>query len=351
MHATGPLHGLPMTVKEALDVAGLPTTWGVRQFTRNIAKTDSLAVERLKAAGAVILGKANVPAGLADWQSYNDIYGATVNSWDPAHSPGASSGGASAAVAAGLTGMDIGSDSGGSIRVPPHFCGVFCHKPTWGLVPLRGHSLTEMAAEVDIAAIGPLVRSASDLAIALDLLAIPDSDVSGLNYVLPPGPKGIAGLRVALWAEDEATQTDDETEAALHALADAMEEQGASVNRRARPGFCPNKAYQLYVSLLSALNSGFQTDAEVAQMHALAVGLAPEDKSTVAVTLRAAGMSHRTWLALNEQRCKLRCIWSRFFRRFRHAPVPRLRSTCPAARGRRRPVGSPDTSRRYDRRP
>jgi amidase len=121
---------------------------------------------------------------------------------------------------------------------------------------------------------------------------------------------------VALWAEDEATQTDDETVAALHALADAMEEQGASVNRRARPGFCPNKAYQLYVSLLSALNSGFQTDAEVAQMQALAVRLAPEDKSTVAVTLRAAGMSHRTWLALNEQRCKLRRIWSRFFADF-----------------------------------
>jgi amidase len=196
MHATGPLHGLPMTVKEALDVAGLPTTWGMPQFNGNIAKTDSFAVARLKAAGAVIFGKTNVPAGLADWQSYNDIHGATANPWDLAHSPGGSSGGAAAAVAAGLTGMDIGSDSGGSIRVPAHFCGVFCHKPTWGLVPLRGHSLTEMAAEVDIAAIGPLARSASDLSIALDLLAIPDSDISRLNYILPPSPTGIAGLRV-----------------------------------------------------------------------------------------------------------------------------------------------------------
>lgn len=170
--ATGPLHGLPMTVKEALDVAGLPPTWGIPRFIGNIAKTDSLTVTRLRAAGAVVFGKTNVPTGLADWQSYNDIYGATGNPWSLAHSPGGSSGGA-AAMAAGLTGMDIGSDTGGSIRVPAHFCGIFCHKPTWGLVPLRGHSLMEMAGEVDIAAIGPLARSATDLSIALDLLTIP----------------------------------------------------------------------------------------------------------------------------------------------------------------------------------
>jgi amidase len=310
---TGPLHGLPMTVKEAFDVAGLPTTWGIPRFTGNIAKRDSLTVARLKAAGAVIFGKTNVPTGLADWQSFNDIYGATANPWSRVHSPGGSSGGAAAAVAAGLTGMDIGSDSGGSLRVPAHFCGVFCHKPTWGLIPLSGHSLTEMAAEVDIAAIGPLTRSAQDLAIALDLLAIPDCELSGLRYSLPPGPTDIAGLRVALWAEDEATHTDSETVTALHALADVMERHGALVSRTARPCFRASEAYQLYIQLLSALNSGFQTDEEVAQMQAQAAGLMPDDVSTVAGTLRAAGMSHRTWLALNEQRCKLRRAWSTFF--------------------------------------
>jgi amidase len=136
---TGPLHGLPMTVKEAFDVAGLPTTWGLPPFRDNLATADSLTVARLKAAGAVIFGKTNVPRGLADWQSYNDIYGATGNPWDPARSPGGSSGGAAAALASGLTGLEMGSDTGGSIRVPAHFCGVFCHKPTWGLLPLRGH--------------------------------------------------------------------------------------------------------------------------------------------------------------------------------------------------------------------
>src|SRR5262249_1387409 len=157
---TGPLHGVPTTVKEAFDVAGLPTTWAFPQFTGNIAKADSLAAARLKSAGAVVFGKTNVPQGLADWQSLNEVYGAPGNPWNLAYSPGGSSGGAAAALAAGLTGLEMGSDSGGSLRVPAHFSGVFCHKPTWGVLPARGHALREAAAEVDIGAIGPLTRSA-----------------------------------------------------------------------------------------------------------------------------------------------------------------------------------------------
>ena len=236
---TGQLHGVPVTIKEAIDVAGLPTSFGIPQFAGNVAMFDSVTVARLKAAGAVIIGKTNVPAGLSDWQSYNDVYGSTGNPWNLSHSPGGSSGGAAAAVAAGLTGADIGSDIGGSLRVPAHFCGIFCHKPTWGLLPLRGHSVKEMAAELDMGVIGPLARSASDLVIALNMLAIPDSYDSGLRYELPSGPSGISGLRVALWAEDDATQTDRETVNALHALTDLLEEHGALVNRTARPGFRP----------------------------------------------------------------------------------------------------------------
>ncbi|HYZ75032.1 MAG TPA: amidase [Chthoniobacterales bacterium] len=312
----GPLFGVPMTIKEGIDVAGLPTSFGIPQFTNNIPKADSVAVARLKAAGAVIFGKTNVPAGLSDWQSYNQVYGSTGNPWNLSHSPGGSSGGAAAAVAAGLTGMEIGSDTGGSIRVPAHFCGIFGHKPTWGLVPLRGHSLTELAGEVDMGVIGPLARSASDLAIALNLLASPDSYDSGLRYNLPLGPTGVSGLRVALWPEDEATRTDHETAAALHALGDMLEEHGVLVNRTARPDFRTSEVYNLYVELLAAVNSGFQSDEEVAQMRAQAAALAPEDMSTKAVTLRATGMNHRTWLTLNEQRFKVRRIWSTFFSDF-----------------------------------
>jgi amidase len=127
-------------------------------------------VQRLKAAGAVVFGKTNVPVGLADWQSFNPVYGATNNPWNLGHTPGGSSGGGAAAVAAGISGLEIGSDIGGSVRVPAHYCGLFGHKPTWGLCPMRGHSLVNAAAMTDISVIGPIARSADDLALVLDLI-------------------------------------------------------------------------------------------------------------------------------------------------------------------------------------
>ncbi len=131
----GPLHGLPMTVKESFNVAGLPTTWGYAAHRANIATQDALTVQRLKAAGAVVFGKSNVPVALADWQSFNPVYGTTGNPWDVGRTPGGSSGGAAAALAAGLTGLELGSDIGASIRNPAHYCGVWGHKPSWGVVP------------------------------------------------------------------------------------------------------------------------------------------------------------------------------------------------------------------------
>ena len=134
----GPLHGVPMTCKDSFNVAGLPTTFGSPQLKDNVAAEDALAIQRLKAAGAVIFGKTNVPLWLADFQSYNDVYGTTNNPWDPQRGPGGSSGGSAASLASGMTALEIGSDIGGSIRNPAHFCGVFGHKPTWGLLPPRG---------------------------------------------------------------------------------------------------------------------------------------------------------------------------------------------------------------------
>ncbi|MGE5722936.1 MAG: amidase family protein [Sphingomonadales bacterium] len=135
-----PLLGVPMTVKESHNVAGLPTAWGIEHFRGSIAPEDSVGVARLKGAGPVILGKTNVPVGLADWQSANPIYGRTVNPWDPARSPGGSSGGGAAALAARMVPLEFGSDIGGSIRVPAAFCGVYGHKPSYALVPVRGHA-------------------------------------------------------------------------------------------------------------------------------------------------------------------------------------------------------------------
>lgn len=170
-----PLFGVSMTVKESFDVAGLPTCWGHAAHKGYIARRDAQVVARLKAAGAIILGKTNVPPDLADWQSTNPVYGRTGNPHDPALSPGGSSGGSAAAVASGMTPCEFGTDIGGSIRVPAHFCGVWGHKSSWGLVSKHGHDHPAFAGadahDGGLSVAGPLARNAEDLALLLRLTA------------------------------------------------------------------------------------------------------------------------------------------------------------------------------------
>ena len=188
-----PLLGLPMTVKEQFNVAGLPTTWGYRRFRDWRPDVDALAVQRLKAAGAIIIGKTNVPEGLSDWQSYNEVYGATNNPWNFGRTPGGSSGGAAAALAAGFVPLELGVDTGGSLRIPAHFCGVFGHKPSLNLIPQRGSGAPQtpaMVARSELSVIGPMARSADDLALELSVLAGPDKMWDGIGYELAlPEPR------------------------------------------------------------------------------------------------------------------------------------------------------------------
>ena len=312
---SAPLFGVPTTVKESFDVVGLPTTRGHPELKDTPVRVSSISVRRLEAAGAVIFGKTNVPVDLADWQSYNPVYGTTSNPWNTDHTPGGSSGGSAAALAAGLTGFEIGSDIGGSIRVPAHFCGVFGHKPTWGLLPNYGDPATSPAAGTDISVIGPLSRSASDLAVALDILAGPDPDETGLTLNLPaPRFKGLKDLRVAVWADEPGSTTDSETVAAMNALADGLERQGVTVSRSARPDFDPLAAYHLYLRLLDTGWSGRLTDEAMEGKRKHAAGLSPDDNSADAIMARTVDMPHRSWLGLNEQRHRWRRAWSAFFR-------------------------------------
>src|SRR5205807_3722577 len=157
--------GIPVTVKESFNIAGLPTTWGMPRYANYLPVEDAAAVSRLTAAGAVILGKTNVPFMLQDWQTYNEIYGTTNNPWDHGRSPGGSSGGSAAALAAGFGALSIGSDLAGSLRNPAHFCGVYAHKPTLGLVATRGMvapPAPALPAEGDLAVCGPMARTARD---------------------------------------------------------------------------------------------------------------------------------------------------------------------------------------------
>lgn len=253
-----PLLGVPMTVKESNNVEGLPTTWGSPAFGSWIAPEDSLAVARLKAAGAVILGKTNVPPFLADWQSANPIYGRTNNPWDLTRSAGGSSGGSAAAVAAGMVPLEIGSDIGGSIRVPAGFNGVYGHKPTYGLVPLRGHSPPGVdGGPVALAVVGPLARSPADLDLALGVVAGPEPDeAKGYQLNLPaPRHRNLADYRVFVLDAHPAVATDSEVLGALNDLGARLDALGVSVSRSSP--LLPDIAshHRVYLAIVNAAMS------------------------------------------------------------------------------------------------
>jgi amidase len=310
-----PLFGVPMTVKESFNLAGLPTTWGHEAQRNSAAHEDALAVQRLTAAGAVVFGKTNVPVDLADWQSFNPVYGATSNPWNLAHTPGGSSGGGAAAMAAGLAALEIGSDIGGSIRVPAHYCGVFGHKPSWGLCSSRGQSLVPIAGMTDIAVIGPFARSATDLSLVLDAITGSDPllDVGSVTLP-PPRAERLSELRIAVWSSEPGQETDTETTAHIDALAGFLEREGAQVSRIARPEFDATEAFHLYVRLLSAALSGRASEEVLAHMRDAKARRPADDMSADAISVRSVDMPHREWLHLNERRFHLRRVWGSFFR-------------------------------------
>ena len=319
----GPLHGVPMTVKESYDLAGHPSTWGIPELRENIAAEDALAVRRLAAAGANVFGKTNVPIRLADFQSYNAVYGTTDNPWQQGRTPGGSSGGSAAALAAGLTGLEIGSDIGGSIRNPAHFCGVFGHKGTWNLMPMRGHALGGVLSPTDISVIGPLARSAFDLQTALQLLAPPDEiEARGLRVDLPGLAQPTSGLRIAVWHDDALCPVSAAVRDRVDAVAQALAGQGAQVDAGARPDFSAEHSHHTYLALLHSAMSARTPDDEFAAMVAKADRLAADDKGPAATVLRAQTLRARDWQRLNEARTQIRWAWQRFFERFDFVIAP-----------------------------
>jgi amidase len=318
--ADRPLLGLPMTVKEQYNLAGLPTTWGFPQFRDWRPDADALTVARLKAAGAVILGKTNVPLGLADWQSYNEIYGTTNNPWDLGRSPGGSSGGAAAALAAGYVPLEFGSDIGGSLRCPAHFCGVFSHKPTLDVVPQRGSGPPQTPAYAtrgDLAVIGPMARSAADLALELGVLAGPDEEADGIGYTLAlPAPRHqrLADYRILVIDEHPLCPTARSVTDAVNGLAERLAAHGCTILRRS-PGL-PDLAAttRVYVTLLTAF-FGADLPAETRErLAAQAAALPDDDDSLAAWRVRGLMMAHSDWIGASRQRFGLTGRWRALFR-------------------------------------
>ena len=311
----GPLAGVPMTVKESFNVAGLPTTWGLIEHAGKPVAEDALAVKRLKAAGAVIFGKTNVPVLLADWQTYNPVYGTTSNPYDVTRVPGGSSGGAAAALAAGLTGLEIGSDIGASIRDPAHYCGVYGHKPSFGICSAQGHALAGSVAMQDISVIGPLARSAGDLKLAMRVIAGPDAiDAQGWKLALPkPRKTALKDFRIGVLLTHPTAEVDASIQNAIEALAKWLGKRKAKLDFKARPGFDPAESHRVFIAMVRAATSGRQSAEQFARWSRVAARRGPHDMSYEAQAARGNTLLHKDWLGLNERRHQMRLAWAEYF--------------------------------------
>jgi amidase len=319
---TRPLLGLPLTVKESYNIAGLPTTWGFPAQKDFVPSVDALSISRVKEAGGVILGKTNVPLGLGDWQSYNEIYGTTNNPFDLGRTPGGSSGGSSAALAAGYGALSLGSDIGGSLRVPAFHCGVYAHKPTFALAPSRGHTpppLPPLPVDRDLSVIGPMARSAADLTLLLDVIAGPDPMEAGIAYKLalpPPRQSELKNFRVLVIDTDRVMPTSESVHTAIEKLAANLGNAGVTVTRESPllPDFAASS--RLYMRMLMSFLAAAFPPENYANAQAAAAQLSPDDLSLAAERLRGIVLSHRDWVMADGGRARLRAQWRELFRSF-----------------------------------
>ena len=316
--AEGALLGLPMTIKDCFEVVGMPTTSGAPELAKHLAARNADAVDRLADAGVVIFGKTNTPLYAGDFQTTNEVYGTTRNPWDPTRVPGGSSGGSAAALAAGLTPLELGSDIGGSIRNPAHCCGVYGHKASYGLVPLRGHipSPPGALADVDLGVAGPIARSAEDLELALSVLAGARAEQAHAWRVELPAPRcaRLAEFRVGLWLEDPAgPPIAAEVADLLAGAVDRIAAAGGRVDAAARPAIDPVQSYRVYLRLLyAALSPGLPPEV-VAHLERVSAELPPDAATVDADLIRGAVGPHRAWLRDDEERWQLRAQWRDYF--------------------------------------
>ena len=316
----GPLHGVPITIKDALATQGLVTVGGIPARAGQVPETDAVSVARYRAAGAVIIGKTNVPFMSADLQSYNDVYGVTNNPWNVERTCGGSSGGAAAALAAGLSALEVGSDIGGSIRTPAHFNGIFGHKPSYGIVSQQGHIPPgqTVITESDLSVVGPLGVCAADLAQALDILLGPGPmDGKAWRVDLPPARfESVQTLRVAVWADDAFCPVDTDIRDAIIAAGYSLEAAGASVDFEARPHFDLTENHRNYLHLMMSVMGAGMPQSVFDMAQKIAASADPNDHSDSLEQMRGIAMSHRDWAKASEQRLKNRAEWERFFEQY-----------------------------------
>lgn len=311
----GVLDGLPMTVKDALATAGMRSTGGATELAENVPEHDAEVVAQVKAAGAVVFGKTNLPRWSGDAQATNEIFGTTNNPWDLTRGPGGSSGGSSAAVAAGLTPLEIGTDIGGSVRLPAHFAGVCGHKPSFGIVPQLGYvdHVTYGVGEADVNVVGPLARTVDDVELLFDLLIGPRADQAAAWSLELPKPRSTGrDLRIAAWLDDPACPVSNAVAQVLETAVRAIEDDGLRVDRGARPAHPFEDVFDVGLPLISAATSPGRSQDEFDDLRSIAADPDPADP-TLSMRARASTVSHRDWILLTERREANRRSWADFF--------------------------------------
>ena len=310
----GPLHGVPMTVKDSLQTAEMRTTSGAPELANFIPQEDAWPVARLREAGAIIFGKTNLPIYAGDLQSYNEVFGTTNNPYDVSRTPGGSSGGAAAALACGFTPIEIGSDIGGSIRLPSHMSGVVGHKPSYGIVPAHGQipGPPGTLTLADLAVAGPMARSVEDLELGLDLMAGPNRWEHPAWHLKLPAPRrrALKKYRIAAWLDDPHCRVEPDVRTLLENAARKLAGVGVHLDTDARPEFTLEKVADTFFALLqSALAGGVSRDT--IERYAASTGNMPVDR-----TRRALAIRHREWLSFNERRLQMRKRWEEFFEKW-----------------------------------
>lgn len=310
----GPLHGVPITIKDSFQTAGIVTTSGAPELADFVPDKDADPVARYKTAGAIVYGKTNLPIWAGDLQSYNKVYGTTANPYDIECTPGGSSGGSGASLAAGYTPLELGSDIGGSIRIPSHWSGVCGHKPSYGIVSALGQipGMPGTLSQADIAVAGPMARDVDDLEMALNLLAGPDQwNQVAYSLSLPPARHSqMANFRVAVWIDEDSAPISSEYRELLMKAASALEGAGAAVDYEARPQFTFEKAVDTFQHLLSAAEAGTWTLSEIEEL----ASSSEEPEGELGIWY--ATMRHREWLSWHERRLQQRNRWGEFFKTF-----------------------------------
>ncbi|MCX4677688.1 amidase family protein [Streptomyces sp. NBC_01433] len=313
----GPLHGLPITVKDALETRGLRTTCGSPDLSGHVPSTDADAVALLRQAGAIIIGKTNTPAMCQDIQTSNTLFGKTNNPHSPKHTAGGSSGGPAVAVATGLSALEIGSDLAGSLRLPAAYCGVYALRTSRGaspIVPTRGHIPRPPGwlTSSDMLTLGPIARTADDLDLLLDVLAAPSpADGAAWSIDLPAPTKTTLGrFRVGLWADDPFCRVDAATRTLMDQVAKAVRAAGASLDDSARPvDFAESNG--LFERLMYATSAATSSDEAFAGEVKAADAVA--DDAPSALYLKSRTMRHRDWARADEDRHALRAKWAGYF--------------------------------------